>query len=263
MTARTVAMRSARSSYAVRSVRRNAKQLLMYALAAACATAALVGLYQHVMESGRYRVKTIRIDGARLLSSEQIVQAAGVTNADHILFLNTARIAERVRCLPYVKDCTVRRTFPDMVTIAIAERTPVATIIIHNHPFEIDAEMKVLRELDLNEPHIGPLISQIPELGDVGTGAQLQQASLRTALDVWSAFSQTDMASEVTVSEIAAPGPNSIRMYCDELPFEIRWGREDVPSQAKRLDILWRQKGKSLACSEYLDLRFGRDIACK
>lgn len=261
--ARTVAMRSTRTSYAVRSVRRNARYLLVYALASACGMAALLGLYQHVMESGRYRVKTIRIDGARLLSSEQIVQAAGVTNTDHIFFLSAGRIAERVLTLPYVKNCTVRRTFPDMVTIAISERTPVATLMVHNHPFEIDAEMKVLRELGPNEPHIGPLISQIPDLGDIDAGAQLQQVSLRTALDVWSAFSRTDMASEVTVSEIAAPGPNSIRMYCDELPFEIRWGRDDVPSQAKRLDILWKQKGMSLACVEYLDLRFGRDIACK
>jgi len=52
-------------------------------------------------------------------------------------------------------------------------------------------------------------------------------------------------------------------MYCDELQFEIRWGRDDVVQQARNLDVLWQQRGADLPCTSYLDLRFGQDLACK
>ncbi|HIJ66215.1 MAG TPA: hypothetical protein HPP77_09735 [Candidatus Hydrogenedentes bacterium] len=75
------------------------------------------------------------------------------------------------------------------------------------------------------------------------------------------------MAGHVTVSEIAAPHEDHIRMYCDELPFEIRWGRRDFVNEAHRLDLIWRETGHmervDPPCQEYLDLRFGNEPVCR
>ncbi len=71
------------------------------------------------------------------------------------------------------------------------------------------------------------------------------------------------MASVTPVDELAVYDDNDIRMYCATLPFEIRWGRGDYDVQARRLDILWQELEGRLPCTEYLDLRFGRDLACK
>lgn len=71
------------------------------------------------------------------------------------------------------------------------------------------------------------------------------------------------MAAQVNVSEISAARANEILMYCEELPFEIRWGRGDPVAQAERLDFLWNAKGGHLECAEYLDLRFDNDLVCR
>jgi len=86
---------------------------------------------------------------------------------------------------------------------------------------------------------------------------------LKAALAVWAAFSRTAMAGDVSVSEISAARENRVCMYCDELNFEIRWGGEDLERQAGKLDVFWRAQNKNIRCKEYLDLRFGNDVACK
>ena len=224
-------------------------------------TAAL-GLYKYANDSDYFRVKTIQIDGARLLKAADIAAASGVSNEDNILLIDPDFVEANVEAIPYVKRCEVTRTFPDLVQISIEERYPVATLLAHNHSYEIDAEMTVLRRLPNDATNTGPLISQVSDVGAVEPGMRLTQAPLRVALQIWQAFAETTMAQEVTVSEISAAGANEIRMYCDELPFEIRWGRDDVRRQAQNLDVLWRQRGSKLPCTEYLDLRFGQDLAC-
>ena len=52
-------------------------------------------------------------------------------------------------------------------------------------------------------------------------------------------------------------------MYCDELGFEIRWGRDHIDKQSKKLGIFWSNQNKNVSCKEYVDLRFGNDVACK
>ena len=257
--------RAGHARYAARgpSRRSSARTALFTAvMLAACSTAAL-GLYHYANDSDYFRVKTIQVDGAHLLKAEDVVAVSGVSNADHILYLDPLAIAERIEAMPYVKSCTVGRTLPDLVHIAIEERYPVATLLAHNRAYEIDAEMAVLRRLPAGAPNTGPLISQVADIGAVEPGVRLTQTPLRVALQIWQAFSETTMAKQVTVSELSAAGANEIRMYCNEVPFEVRWGRDDVARQARNLDTLWRQRGPALPCTEYLDLRFGQDLACK
>jgi hypothetical protein len=52
-------------------------------------------------------------------------------------------------------------------------------------------------------------------------------------------------------------------MFCDNLDYEIRWGRLDAREQAQTLDIFWRAEKGAPPCHEYLDLRFENEVACR
>jgi cell division protein FtsQ len=247
----------------MRSVRRNLGVIVLIITASALVSVLAYAFYIYVRESDYLTIKTVRVDGARYLDPAALVAITGLTTADNIFFLRSSVIRGKIAALPYVKRCRVTRIFPDTVSIVIQEREPVATLLAHTHPFEIDGDGVVLRKLDPSARHPGPFISQVPELGSVEEGQQLTQRPLLAALEVWRCFSTTGVAKHVTVSEIAASGVNDIRMYCDELPYEIRWGRGEFAMEAQRLDTLWRERGGTLPCAEYLDLRFGRDLACR
>jgi cell division septal protein FtsQ len=208
-------------------------------------------------------VTTIGVKGTKVLDDYDIVEASGITTADNTLFLDVEAVQKRIEALPYVKACRVVRVFPGAVKIHVEEREAVAILEVHNQAYEIDADCVVLREQDPTCSPAGPYITEVPELGSVHPGQRLTHPPLREALEVWNAFSQTSMAQDVTVSELAALHVNDIRMYCDELPFEIRWGRGNFSRQARRLEVLWTECNQELDCQEYLELRFGTDLACK
>lgn len=209
-----------------------------------------------------FRIRTLRVTGANGLTEEAIVEVAGITQGDNLFFLPGDEARRSVEAMPYVKNCAVIRLFPDTVELRVTERTPAATLLINNTAYEMDDEYVVLRKLSLQEPHTDPFITSVPNLQIVELGEQLDRGQLRSAMAIWRAFSQTTMAGDVTVSELTARDTDDIRMYCDELPYVIRWGRGNYTEQAKRLDILWRQKGGRLGCTEYLDLRWDEDLAC-
>lgn len=219
--------------------------------------------YRFLVTSPSLSVQWIQVGGTRMLEPNEVLRASGVTKADNMVRLDLAAVRQRVEALPYVKTCRVDRVFPDQVLIEVEERVPVATLLVNNHLFALDGEGVVLREIPSQDPYPGPLVTNVPEAGSVEAGQQLAQPALVAALAVWDAFSGVPMAADVTVSELAALGPDEILMFCNELPFEVRWGRKDFVNEARRLNVLWQQKNKQLKCQEYLDLRFGNDLVCK
>ena len=135
--------------------------------------------------------------------------------------------------------------------------------MINSRSYELDAEGIVLREYPPNEVPIEPYITNVPDLAFVTPGDRLDHPALMRALQVLEAFSTYAANENVNISELAAYNEQDIRMFCEELPYELRWGRGDLEKQARRLVIFWRQTAKGSLCKQYLDLRFGQDLACR
>jgi cell division protein FtsQ len=221
------------------------------------------GTYRFVKTSPMFKVKTIRVEGAVKLDPQAVIAASGVTSDDCLPLLSDTEIQKRVAVVPYVRTCNVSRVFPDRLVIKIQERVALATLMVNNHMYEVDEEANVLRELTPDMPTRPPFITNVPDLDVVEIGQRPDRPSLKAALAVWGAFSQTGMVHDVTVSEISAAREDRICMYCDEFKFEIRWGRDDFDKQARKLDVFWQAQNKKIQCNEYLDLRFGNDVNCK
>ena len=217
----------------------------------------------YVTQSSTFRVKRILFEGSRILSETEIRDAAGITTEDNIVFLDTDIIASRVEDLPYVKRCDVKRMYPDEVLIRIVERKAIATVMINNRLYEIDREKVVLRELPRFAAQTGPMITNLPDVGVVDPNTQIDSPVLSQALDLWEDFKTLSFADDITLSELSAPHENDLRMYFNELPYELRWGRSDFASQASRLDVLWHEMNGAIPCEYYLDLRFDADLVCK
>ena len=239
----------------------------MRAIAGVLVGGALAGggfaFWQYASTAEYLRVKTITIGGARVLSETELALASGVTSSDNLLLVDPEEVAARLEALPYVRTCSASRVFPDEVLIEVEERVPAATVLQRNRLFAVDAEGVVLRECAGGKGYPGVLITELPDVDVLEPGQRLDSEPFRCALEVLGAFAGTKMAQDVSVAEVAAYSANDIRMYCEEVPAEIRWGRGDPKEQARRLDALWAFKDKDLECDEYCDLRFGMDVACR
>jgi len=217
----------------------------------------------YVQESERFLVKTVRVDGAHVLREEAIVAVSGIHANDNLLTLPCVAIGQRIEEMPYVRASHVERLYPDTIVITVEERTPLVTLLLNNHFFELDEEGVVLRELAQQAPDQSPILSSVPGLSAVQPGDRLEHPVLREALALWSTFRQSPLAGHLDVGEIAARAENDIAFISENVPFVLRWARGDYARQVRLLEIWWNEVGSSGPCREYLDLRFGNDLVCK
>ena len=219
--------------------------------------------YAFAKTSEQFSVKTIQIEGIRELDEHDILYASGLTVADNVVFFDAERTRRNVEALPYVKRCQVIGSFPATVILKIEEREAVATLMVNSRAYQLDADRFVLREYAPDEMPATPFITSVPDLDVIALGESVDHPAVVAALEIWEAFSTTELAETLTVSELSARSENDVRMFCDEVPYEIRWGRGDWVLQAQRFNILWAAKDGYLPCAHYLDLRFGEDLVCR
>lgn len=213
--------------------------------------------------SPRFALQEVSISGMRALTKDDVVEAAGLNIPLNTLLLDRRTIEHKVSALPYVESCTVRREFPSRIFIDINERLPSAIFLYENHAFEMDREGRLLRELDPLSPLYLPLLSSTEVKALPAEGEQLDLPGVRSALELIDVYFATSLKDRIKLSEIGVHDPSTILMFADDLPYEMRWGREDFYAQAQRLEALLDARGGQLPCAEYLDLRFGADLVCK
>lgn len=250
-----------------RRKRRFMESRLAYSLEVIACVGALVWFgnefYVYIRTSPDFQVRKVKIEGTEALARQTVLEHAGITKKDNVFFFDTRGTMARVEAMPYIRACSIERTFPDTVILTVEERKPVATLIVHSRAYEIDANGIVLRQYAPGELPLAPFFTNVGGLEFVELGEQRKEPAFLAAFEVWRAFSATTLPESLTISELSAPHKDDIRMYCDEIPYEIRWGRGNFYEQAQRFEILWNEKDGDLPCTEYLDLRFGEYLACK
>jgi cell division septal protein FtsQ len=218
---------------------------------------------RYIVESPRFLVRSINVEGENILQEEEILRAAGITTQDNLLLFPLDEVRDRVVAMPYVATCKIERGYPDSVVIRLVERIAAAVLMVENRAYEIDVEGNVLREVASYAPSALPLITNLPELSAVSAGQRLEQPALRMAMALWDTLRTSPLVEQLSLSEISAQGPEDLRVFFDELNYETRWGRSDFSEQSERLLALWHEKGGALPCKDYLDLRFDENLVCR
>jgi cell division protein FtsQ len=73
-----------------------------------------------------FSIKAVTIAGERELKEQDILGVAGISPRNSLLFLDVAKIRERLKQLPLVKEAAVTKLYPDRLLIEIEERQPFA-----------------------------------------------------------------------------------------------------------------------------------------
>jgi cell division protein FtsQ len=250
------------------STRRKNKRRIVRALFKSIATVAIVAgaawsLSGYFITSPRFALQNVEVSGLRVLSKEEVAQVAGLTSALNTLLLDPRSVTRKIESLPYVESCNVRRElFPNRVFINVKERLPSAILLYQNHSFEIDAEGRLLRELDPLMPLYLPIIQSEEVDALPAAGEKLDLPGILGALKLIDVYYATGLQEKYQLSEVSVLDQSTILMFADNVPYELRWGRGDFFAQAQRLEALLAAKGGVLPCKEYLDLRFDEDLIC-
>src|SRR5579863_2677444 len=90
-----------------------------------------------VARSLGFRIKTVTILGAHELSQKDLLETAGLKPTKSLLFLDAAQLRRKLKTLPFIKDASVAKLYPDHLLIDVQERQPIAL-------WQKDGEVKVI-----------------------------------------------------------------------------------------------------------------------
>ncbi|HOK88613.1 MAG TPA: FtsQ-type POTRA domain-containing protein [Candidatus Hydrogenedentes bacterium] len=245
-----------------RQVRRqNMRDVARLLLLLAAVVVIMVAVYGILF--GDRKVTALVFEGHQILSEVHLRDLAAITEDDSLRKLDLREVERRVLADPYVKTCEARSTSNGVVYITITERVPVASVSCNNRVYEIDEEGVVLREVPPLGRFTPPLITSIPGLSPLQPGDRFEHEHFAAALRLWRAMASSPVLSRMTLSEIAAFSPGSLITYFDELPCEVRWSGVQCDEQVQRFETLCAWHHGLPPCGEYIDMRFGSQVAVK
>lgn len=91
-----------------------------------------------------FGVDTVTISGLGRLRETEVLAAAGIDPHSSLPFLDAEVAREGLEALPLVRSASVRKLFPDQVTIGLVEREPFALWQVDGQVYVISADGEVI-----------------------------------------------------------------------------------------------------------------------
>ena len=96
-----------------------------------------------------FKVNQFQIEGNHRYTTEEIVEASGISTGDNLCLVKKTDAAGKVLSrLSYVHSVNIRRKLPDTIIITVVETDAVAAIKTENSWWLINAEGKLLEEVE-------------------------------------------------------------------------------------------------------------------
>ncbi|MBQ8537610.1 MAG: FtsQ-type POTRA domain-containing protein [Clostridia bacterium] len=126
-----------------------------------------------ILQSTLFRVRSINVYGNVNLSAEEIVVQSGLAQGQNIFAINKEQVEERINANRYLKYQSLRRDYPDTVTLVVYERVPCATLQSLGIQYTLDKTGMVLEQTEQLTPMEGLVVL---------TGVQVEQATVGRSL---------------------------------------------------------------------------------
>jgi cell division protein FtsQ len=147
--------------------------------------AALLAIAYGVSRSPLLAVDTLAVKGTTHLTAEQVLDAAGVQEGDAMVWIDTGAALTGIEALPYVRDASLQREWPDTVRISVDERVPAAWVDGPAGKALVDRSGRVLEVVDAAPPALPQLLGTKvvpPPGGTVGAVGAARVAGALTGL---------------------------------------------------------------------------------
>lgn len=175
-------------------------------------------------------VSTVTVSGNEKVTQSRILRAAQVPVGEQLVQVDLAAIQARVETIPAVREAAVSRSWPDGVTIQVAERTPVAVVDRGGSLQSLDADGVLFGRWG-KAPADLPLVRTAP---DVKASALAEAARVVGSL-------RSDIAARVRTVVVGTADEISLELRGG---VDVQWGSaEESQNKADVLAALLGRKG--------------------
>jgi cell division septal protein FtsQ len=176
-------------------------------------------LNHYVYTNPSFAIEQLEIETDGIIPPEVLRRWANVRKGDNLLALDLTRIKRDLELVPLIESASVERYLPRKLKLRIAEREPIARVIVfqprptdgslETSVFYLDHEGMVIPPYarSLNAPAFDRATSLLPNLTGVSPeelrpGTKIARPALLRALNCISEFQRSQMAGRVDIRSI-------------------------------------------------------------
>lgn len=214
----------------------------------------------------QFELTALEVNGLRLLSGEDVLQASGLAMGDNVLDVDLRAVARRLEEVPWIKRAVVVRKPPDRLVVELVERQRMAWVAL-GQTYGIDAEGVLLPAQRLASESLGDV--DLPVISGIATGVDSlypgmaladTSRSLRAVLDWWQRASAVDPEFCMGISEMAALSDEGIGLRLAGDGLEVRLPFDRVDERLRHLKRMMPRIYREYPNPTYIDLRYAGQL---
>lgn len=144
------------------------KRLIILVLLSVVLLAVSIGLlygYRVLTTLEYFTLRSVEVEGIRRIPRQDILNAAEVDVGKNLLAISLDRLQAAVSAHPWVESVSVRRAFPDRLTILVTEKTPIYWMLHDEAIYYADASGRLIEKVSPQD------MQSLPQL-EVETGRE-------------------------------------------------------------------------------------------
>ncbi|HHV72715.1 MAG TPA: FtsQ-type POTRA domain-containing protein [Clostridia bacterium] len=202
------------------------------------------------LQSDYFSVAEIRISGNKLIQTEQLLVESQIVKGMNIFRVNLEKTSRILNENPRIKQVNLSRILPNIISIEVEERTPIALIPQGDEFLELDGEGVVLAKGEEVSSYNLPIITGL--LVKEGTNFKIEDSDLIQLLEAFSNLSPEELKE---ISEVNISSKEGLLLYTID-GMQVRLGRPENLTGKVRffLSILSEIRAKNIRPGYYIDV---------
>jgi cell division septal protein FtsQ len=158
-------------------------------------------LVRYLHRSPEYVVHHVEVEGASLLTADEVLERAGVEPGGTILSYDIHKARRNLLADPMICDATVTRRLPNTILVHVVERTPIARLDVGRTVFLVDRAGFLLTQAGPQETL--PLIEGVyTKTAELKSGTRIDDEKLAAGLLVVALCRESPVLSEVGIKSV-------------------------------------------------------------
>lgn len=199
-----------------------------------------------------FPVKHLVFIGNRHLTDDEIMDLAGIRVHGSLITISDKKVSQRLLKSPWILSVSIRKEFPDTLSLVIKEAEPFALLDLNGRLFLIDEKGNLLEEIRDDSIPFLPIITGDPFNEKKGFSEALKLARL---------MNDRRFSLERDYIEIIVSKPHELRVTIDGTV--VIMGSGKYKEKLERLLELEKRIKNSGILVDYIDLRFANKAIVK
>ncbi len=243
---------------------------LIFLVAAVVALVGRLG-YRQMLHSNFFQLSAIEVRGNRAVLRQQIIETAGLRGRQVLFDIDCQALEEELQGHPWIKSAQVRRRGPSTLSIAVAERRPLALVNLGNKGAErlhyLDSDGVVFAPVLASQDIDFPLLSGLGEELADKRGKVAAESAAAEAIQLLRLSLGDSILPIQAISEIHYDAAQGFILYLTDTPFPVQLGRGGMRGKFRRLTAvlkdLYRRGGLEQVSGIRLDFMENRVLVAQ